>query len=127
MAQTWRSQVIVFASSPGEARATFQHAGFFKRNSAPIEAEKLSGDEFSFAAAQPLQVFLRRRHDFGWSRWYPLPPGYVHPPKNVAARDASAGRLPGEPLLPADEFTSRRWRPSPLRDGEGVRASDSDF
>ena len=126
MAQTWQSQVILFATSPEQARATFQEAGFFKRNSSEIDAKKLAVEDVSFAEERPGQIFLRRGHDFGWSRWYPLPPGYVHPPKSVAARDASAGLLPGEPERPADEFSSPRWKPSPLRRGYGINESESD-
>lgn len=125
MAQTWESQVILFATSPDQAHATFQEAGFFKRNSSEIDAKKLPLEDVSIAEERPGQIFLRRGHDFGWSRWYPLPPGYVHPPKSVAARDASVGRLPGEPERPADEFSSPRWKPSPLRRGYGVNESES--
>ena len=115
MAQTWESQAIVFATSPDEARVLFQEAGFFKRNSQPIEPDKLAGEEFEPTKAQPSQVFLRRRHDFGWSQWYALPTGYVHPPKGSVKGPSSDWLLPGEPALPADEFSSPRWRPSPLR------------
>ena len=119
MAQTWESQAIVFATSPDEARVLFEEVGFFKRNSRPIEPDKLVGEEFASAKAQPSQVFLRRGHDFGWSRWYPLPAGYVHPPKG-SIRGLNSDPdwlLPGEPPQPADEFASPRWDPSPLRAG----------
>ncbi|WP_336031894.1 hypothetical protein [Geodermatophilus sp. FMUSA9-8] len=117
MAQTWESQAIVFATSPDEARALFQAIGFLKRNSQPIEANKLADKEFTVAKAQPLQVFLRRGHDFGWSRWYPLPAGYVHPPRGSVRGLGANWLLPGEPPDPADEFSSPRWRPSPRRPG----------
>lgn len=117
MAQTWESQAIVFATSPDEARTLLQGAGFFKRNSQPIETDKLADEEFEVAKTEPLQVFLRRGHDFGWSRWYRLPIGYVHPPMSSVKGPSSDWLLPGEPPNPADEFLSPRWRPSPLRPG----------
>ena len=112
LAQRWESQVVLFADSQEVAQARLHQAGFFHRNSEPIPAEELVAEEFAFARATPSQVYLRRGHDFGWSRWYALPPDYVHPPKGSAS---GADLLPGEPGQPADEFSSPRWKPSSLR------------
>lgn len=107
LAQTWESQVVLFAESPEAAQVRLQQAGFFPRNSQPMLADELESEDFAFMETQPAQVFLRRGHDFGWSRWYPLPPNYVHPPKGSAS---ATDLLPGEPFQPADEFSSPRWR-----------------
>lgn len=112
LAQTWESQVVLFAESPEAAQARLQQAGFFARNSQLMRAEDLESEEFAFTETRPAELFLRRGHDFGWSRWYPLPPDYVHASKGSAS---AADLLPGEPAQPADEFSSPRWRPSSLR------------
>lgn len=57
MAQTWQSQVILFASSPEQARASFREAGFFERNSSEIDARKLAVEDVSFAEERPGQIF----------------------------------------------------------------------
>ena len=110
-AQTWQSQVVCWAPSPEVARELQRAAGFAKGNSEPLPADRTSGPEFAFAADSPGQLFLRRGHDTGFSRWYALPAGYDH-------RGGDAGRLlPGEPASPAEEFESPRFFSGPMRQG----------
>lgn len=115
VAQRWESQVAFFADSPEAARARQERAGFFRRNSRPLPSAEAAAEEFGFATDTPSAMFLRRGHDFGWSRWYELPEDYEHPPQGTVARDVGAFLLPGEPVDAAEEFLSHRWSRSPLK------------
>jgi hypothetical protein len=85
-AQCWVSRLAFFADSPAAAKERLRAIGLWHaldRSSSEVELPVSAAE---LAKAHPNEIFISQLDDDGWTRWFALPAGYVHPSQGQAAK-----------------------------------------
>lgn len=86
-ADSWISRVALFAESPTAASERLRVVGLdTPARALRMPNEDVPAEAVEVATANPDACFISQLNDDGWSCWFPLPPGYVHPPQGQAAK-----------------------------------------
>ena len=89
-ASSWISEVLVFAQDRDAAKDRLRAVGMYKRVITADALDKhIDAEGRQLATDNPSHVLMRQLDDDGWTRWFALLPGYVHPPQDAAAKDPS--------------------------------------